>query len=290
VTSLPFYLQLTQAVAAVPGVGRAGGSLLTPLSGFETNRFIDVPGAPSMPDTQQIVPVNFITPGWFAVFGVPVRSGRDIDMHDTTNGNAVAVVNEAFVRRFFSGPDAIGAAISSSAGGRRDLPRPKVIVGVVADAVYRSLREPVRPTMYLPLAQWDLAVPFGGGSISIRAASGSPVLLARPIASALTTLNHDVAFDFRPLSEQVSASLSQERLLAILSAFFGGLALILAGLGLYGVTAYAVARRRTELSQDCVSGVVSRRDARGDRRSPRRGCQRVGSEVCFDTGLRPRTA
>ena len=244
---MPLYLQLTQAVAHVPGVAQAGASLLTPVSGFESNRFVDVAGAPALPDKERIVPVNFVTPGWFAVYGTPLRSGRDIDIHDGPNAPPVAVVNEAFVRTFFPGRDPLGATVVSSAGGRRELRRPKLIVGVVTDAVYRSLREPVRPTMYLPLTQWDFAIPFGGGSISVRPASGSPVLLARTIATALTNVNRDVAFDFRTMTEQVNASLSQERLLAIVSGFFGGLALLLAGLGLYGLTAYAVSRRRTEI-------------------------------------------
>jgi putative ABC transport system permease protein len=259
---MQLYLQLTQAVARVPGVAHTGASLLTPVSGFESNRFVDVPGSPDLPDNERVVPVNFVTPGWFDLYGTPLRSGRDIETHDGPNALPIAVVNEAFVRTFFPGRDPLGVTVVSSAGGRRDLRRPKLIVGVVADAVYRSLRESVRPIMYLSLTQWDFPIPFGGGSISVRSASGSPVLLVRTIATALTRVNRDVAFDFRTMTEQVNRSLSQERLLAILSGFLGGLALLLAGLGLYGTTSYAVNRRQTEIGIRLALGAAPARVVR----------------------------
>src|SRR6185295_17874655 len=84
-------------------------------------------------------------------------------------------------------------------------------------------------------------------SISVRAQSGPPALLARGVAAAIGDVNHDLALTFRPLADQVNASLTQERLVALLSGFFGALALLLAGLGLYGVTSYAVTRRRAEI-------------------------------------------
>ena len=84
-------------------------------------------------------------------------------------------------------------------------------------------------------------------SLSVRAAGGAPALLTRSLAQALTGVSKDVAITFRPLAEQVSAALIQERLVAMLSGFFGALALLLAGLGLYGVTSYGVSRRRTEI-------------------------------------------
>jgi ABC-type antimicrobial peptide transport system permease subunit len=81
----------------------------------------------------------------------------------------------------------------------------------------------------------------------VRSSAGSPALLARSVAGAIATLNPDLALTFRPLADVVNASLTQERVVATLSGFFGGLALLLAGLGLYGVTSYAVSRRRTEI-------------------------------------------
>jgi ABC-type antimicrobial peptide transport system permease subunit len=99
--------------------------------------------------------------------------------------------------------------------------------------------------MYLPIAQHDRIPPFV--SLSVRAAAGSPVLLTRSLAAAVTGIEPGVAITFRPMAEQVDNSLIQERIVAMLSGFFGALALLLAGLGLYGVTSYAVGRRRTEI-------------------------------------------
>ena len=84
-------------------------------------------------------------------------------------------------------------------------------------------------------------------AISVRSATGSPALLARSVGAAITGVNRDLALTFRPLADQVDASLTQERVVAMLAGFFGALALLLAGLGLYGVTSYAVSRRRTEI-------------------------------------------
>ena len=123
-----------------------------------------------------------------------------------------------------------------------------LIVGVVEDAVYRNLREPFRPTLYQPLAQYDASrFPLPNISISVRTTAGSPLQLSRSVASALTGVDRDLAFSFRALADQVRASLIQERLVATLSGFFAGLALLLAALGLYGVTSYAVSRRRAEI-------------------------------------------
>src|ERR1700676_1252953 len=135
-------------------------------------------------------------------------------------------------------------------GFERGLAAPalKTIVGVVGDATYNGLRADAKPVEYAPLAQFDWpGGPSGDITISVRALAGSPMLLARSLASALTAVDPDLEFTFRPLTDQVSASLTQERVIAMLAGFFGALALLLAGLGLYGVTSYAVSRRRGEI-------------------------------------------
>ncbi len=139
------------------------------------------------------------------------------------------------------GANPIGRTITRD--GAKPLP-PLEIIGLAADAVYRSLRDPAPPTMYVPMAQDERH--DASASLSVRAL-GAPALLANSVASAIGTVDRNLELRFRPLADQVNAALIQERIVAMLSGFFGGLALLLAGLGLYGVTSYTVSRRRTEI-------------------------------------------
>jgi ABC-type antimicrobial peptide transport system permease subunit len=196
-----------------------------------------------MSDPGNTALVNFVTPHWFATYGTRLIAGRDVDTRDTATAPFVTVVNEAFVRRFLAGRNPLESRIVAYSN-RTTL----AIVGVVGDAVYPSVREQTAPTMYVPMSQFNWPeAPFSSTSISLRSTAGSPALLAHGVASALSGVDRDLAFTFRSLADQVSASITQERLMAALAGFFGGLALLLAGLGLYGVTSYTVNRRRTEL-------------------------------------------
>jgi len=121
---------------------------------------------------------------------------------------------------------------------------------VVGNVVYGSPRDVPPPTIYLPLAQAIGLRPPNATevSISVRSVARSSVRLTHDAARALTAIDRNLVFGVRPLTEAANASLAQERLLATLSAFFGALALLLAGVGVYGVAAYAVIRRRTEIA------------------------------------------
>jgi predicted permease len=243
--------RLAGTVATVPGVARAAASLVTPVGGMIINNRVEVPGAPEMTERQKDSLVNMVSPGWFATYGTRLLAGRDISPRDVKNAPPVSLVNEAFVRKFFPGlapAQVVGRTIEFPAGGIQGPPPPSTIVGVVEDAVYRNMREPIAPTLYQPLLQYDARrFPLASASVSVRGVSGHPAALAHSVASAVTAVDPDLAYSFRPLAEQVNASLIQERLVAMLSGFFGALALLLAGLGLYGVTAYAVSRRRAEI-------------------------------------------
>ena len=239
-----FFERMRQAALTVPGVAIAAVSAVTPVSGSVWNNAIEIAGAPPSPDRERMTNINVLTPTWFRTMGTRLLAGRDFTDRDVSGAPLVAIVNEAFARKYFAGENPIGRRIIMRSGPSRE-PQEREVVGYVEDAVYRSLREPVPPTMYLPLPQQTDAPSSMG--VSVRAAGGSPALLTKNLASALAGVNKDVAITFRLLSEQVNASLIQERVVAILSGFFGGLALLLAALGLYGVTSYAISRRRTEI-------------------------------------------
>src|SRR5206468_6927425 len=201
-----------------------------------------------LPERQNSSFANWVSPRFLTTYGTPLVAGRDITADDRVGTPSVAVVNEAFARKFLNGASPLGHTIryARTPIGRPNPPR--LIVGVAADAVYRNLRDPMPATMYLPLAQYeDTSFMLTSVSISVRVKAGSPSAPARAIAGAIGDVDRDLALTFRPLADQVNAALIQERLVAMLSGFFGALALLLAGLGLYGVTSYAVSRRRTEI-------------------------------------------
>jgi putative ABC transport system permease protein len=245
---IELYQRLAETVSAVPGVAQAAASVVTPVSGSTWMMNIEVLGAPPLPKGQPNPVMNLVTPGWFAAYGIRILEGRDIDQHDTAGAPHVAIVNQTFVREYFPGRDPIGAIIAYPNFTTGPSIPPRRIVGVVTDSVYRTLREAPRPTIFSPLAQYDnFGNPLSQMSLTVRSANGSPMALTRSVAAALTGVERDLEFSFRPLKEQVDSSLAQERLVATLSGCFGALALLLAGLGLYGVTAYAVSRRRKEI-------------------------------------------
>ena len=159
----------------------------------------------------------------------------------------VALVNRTFARKFLDGGSPFGRTITSTVGQPPLLLSIEIVV-VVEDAIFGGLRAPQHPMLYVPIAQatWEPPGFLTQLDLSVRA-DGRPARLAASVAAAVRRVNPDLVVTFRSLADQIDASLTQERVVALLSGFFGALALLLAGLGLYGVTAYAVSRRRTEI-------------------------------------------
>jgi len=253
---LAFFDRLV-TTALVPGVVKSAASFRTPVIGFLPVNRLRLSEAPASfeamkdgkPDANASY-ANYVTPGFFATYGTPIKAGRDFDDRDRKDAPAVIIVNETFVRTFLNGRSPIGAVMAFEGGrdGRGAAPGLRSIVGVVGDSTYSGLRADAAPVAYSPLAQLDFpGGPSGDVTISVRASAGAPMLLARSLSSALTAVDRDLVFTFRPMTDQVSASLTRERVIATLAGFFGALALLLAGLGLYGVTSYAVNRRRAEI-------------------------------------------
>lgn len=254
---LALFERVLQAASGVPGVARAAASFFTPMSGQGWQTRLDLPERPDLSWRDRLTWVNAVSPGWFSTYGTRLEAGRDFEAHDSTGAPRVAIVNQAFVRRYLRAAAPLGRSIRQVAGPPGHPAPPMEIVGVVEDATYGTLREPHPPTIYLPLAQAGLDVPFV--SLSIRAARGSRASLAKDVAAAASAEDPNLSLVVRPLAQQIDASLARERILAILSSFFGALAIALAGIGLYGVASYAVNRRRTEIGVRIAIGADTAR-------------------------------
>jgi predicted permease len=240
---LAVFERMRRAAMSVPGVEIAALSEVTPVGGSTWQSLVEIPGR-DMPQKDRVVHVNIISPGFFRTFGTRLLAGRDFIDADTAESAPAVMVNETFARKFFGGADPIGRRVTQVGFPGRP-PVMREVVGYVQDAVYRSLQLPIPPTIYIPLTQQrDLSPTI---NVSVRAAAGSPARLTRAVTAALQQASPDATLTITTVAEQVDNSLIQERLLAMLSAFFGALALLLAAIGLYGITSYAVARRRTEI-------------------------------------------
>jgi predicted permease len=239
--------RIRRAAASVPGVAHAAVGLKTPTSaGGVWMLGVELAEGPAAGEEEYIY-ANFVTTDWFAAYGTRMLAGRAFTERDGVSDPIVAIVNEDFARRFLGGGSPLGLGIRT-----QTFRSPIEIVGVVEDVVYRSLREPATPMVYLPLAEMskpgfhhDPPPPI---SVGVRAESGSPAMLIRAVASAIEQVDPSFTMTLRPLTDHVDARLVQERILSILSSFFAVLAVLLAGVGLFGMTSYTVARRRAEIA------------------------------------------
>ncbi|HEX4565831.1 MAG TPA: FtsX-like permease family protein, partial [Vicinamibacterales bacterium] len=231
-----------EAAATVPGVSDAALSRLLPLSGQGWNAVIDADQGPSGGDRARLSWVNAVSPRFFATYGIQLLTGRDFSVADRDGAPSVAIVNESFARRFLGGGNPVGREFRGRIG------KPAVdtyrVVGLVSDAAYRRLREGMMPTLYLPVTQTPRTAAI---SLTIHTTPALRGTAESDLARALGTIDASATFTIRPFDAYLTAALRQERLVAILSGFFGALALGLAALGLFGVTSYGVNRRRAEI-------------------------------------------
>jgi predicted permease len=241
--------RLVKAVAAVPGVEAAGGSINAPLAGTLVGDFVvSQPGTLPPPGAERLRQSDWVTPGMFAAFGIALDAGRDFDERDTPATPKVMIVNEAFARRFSPGASPIGKPLTLTFRAQGDyLLGTLTIVGVVRDSVFRSIRSPDEPTVYLALGQDTSPILTNNFYFGVRSTRQPTEQLTHTVSAAILAVNRDIVLKVRPIGDEVRDALAQDRIVAELSGFFGGLALLLAGLGLYGVTSYAVTRRRAEL-------------------------------------------
>jgi predicted permease len=233
-----FYSQLSERLAALPGVNTTTFARNVPMSGAFSRFGIEVPGYQARPGEEMAVLFNQIAPQFFATFGAPLLLGREFNEQDTPSSPKVAIVNQGVARRFFGSDNALGKRITLE--NYKDLE----IVGIVADAKYRNLKEAAPLTAYIPYSQYEQ---LGQRIMCVRAAGDASALVAA-IRQEVRNLDPNLpVFNVKTFAEQINDSVSQERLIALLSSFFGFFALLLATLGLYGVMSYAVTRRTNEI-------------------------------------------
>jgi len=256
---LALYKRALEVVRGLPGVSAAAISNATPA----TRGGLFAPVAANSAAANGAAPVNavlmVVSPELFHTFGTPLVAGRDFTAADRRETPPVAMVNQSFARSMPRGMSALGSFISVP---MRDTSARLQIVGVVTDTAAWPLRDPIPPSVFLPLEQADamlleISLEEQGLSLSVRAEDRAPRWLARSIAGALAEVDPRLALTFRSPADEIAASLTQERVIALLSGLFGVLAVGLAALGLYGVTAYAVARRRTEIGIRIAVGAES---------------------------------
>lgn len=240
----PVEQRALDALAALPGVRAVGATNDGDLTGDSIGGDVDVSGYKPKPGEEYDVELPWVSDGYLQTLGVPLIAGRSFSASDTATSQKVSVVNESFAKHYFaSAQAALGQHVGRSARNRRAA-IDTVIVGVVGDVKHASVRDPAVPTCYMLYLQMNRAV---GLTYYVRTRQ-APLSAANSIRAVVANIDPKlIVNDIKSMTQSIDDSIQNQRAMALLAAIFGGMAALLAGIGLYGILSYSTAQRTREI-------------------------------------------